>query len=110
MCINRHYPLPNNISKTSYTGKAIAITTKIDSSKKDSSYTPPFEAYYKLDDYTGKIACPFPIKDEELTEIKRIISNITLEDTKLEKSKTIVLEMDSACIMVEQTLQILELL
>ena len=103
------YQIPDNITKGSYTGKALPLIAAIDTTKKDTSYIPPFEEYYKLDDYTGKIGCPFPIKDDELAEIKRIVIAENLEDNKLEKAKINIQEMDSACIMVEQTQQIIVL-
>ena len=78
------YQLAENITKGSYTGKALPLITA-DTAKKDTAYIPPFEEYYKLDDYTGKIGCPFPIKDVELAEIKRIVIAENLEDNKLEQ-------------------------
>lgn len=103
------YQLPKNITKQSYTGKALPLIAATDTVKKDTNYIPPFKEYYKLDDYTGKIGCPFPIKDNELAEIKRIVTAENLEDSKLEKAKTTIQEMDSACVMVEQTKEIIVL-
>lgn len=103
------YQLSDNITKGSYTGKTLPLITVADTTEKDTNYIPPFEEYYKLDDYTGKIGCPFPIKDNELVEIKRIVIAENLEDSKLEKAKIAIQEMDSACIMVEQTQQIIML-
>lgn len=106
------YDLPDNITETSYTGKALPLVTenKNDSTKNDTSYKVPFENYYKLDDYTGKIGCPFPIKEDELAELKRLIIAENLEDNKLEKAKMTIQEMDSACVLVEQTKELITLL
>ena len=103
------YQLPENITKQSYTGKALPLIAATDTVKKDTNYIPPFEEYYKLDDYTGKIGCPFPIKEDELAEIKRLVIAENLEDDKLEKVKTSIQEMDSACVMVEQIKEIIVL-
>lgn len=104
------YQLSKNIFKTSYTGKALPLIVDKDTTTKDTTYKVPFDNYYKLDDYTGKIGCPFPIKDEELAEVKRIVIAENLEDSKLEKAKGAIQEMDSACVMVEQTKEIIVLL
>lgn len=76
----------------------------------DTIYRPPFETYYKLDDYTGKLGCPFPIKEEELTELKKIMSLENLEDSKIEKVKYAIQDMDSACVMVEQIKELIIIL
>jgi len=106
------YTLPEDILKISYTGKALPLIAdnKNDSNETDTTYKVPFENYYKLDDYTGKIGCPFPIKDDELAELKRLIIAENLEDSKLEKARTTIQEMDSACVMVEQTKELIVLL
>lgn len=106
------YDLPENTTKTSYTGKALPLIAenKNDSNENDTTYKVPFENYYKLDDYTGKIGCPFPIKDDELAELKRLIIAENIEDSKLEKAKATIQEMDSACVMVEQTKELIVLL
>ncbi len=103
------FQLSDNITKGSYTGKALPLITVADTTEKDTNYIPPFEEYYKLDDYTGKIGCPFPIKDDELAEIKRIVIAETLEDNKLEKAKSTIQEMDSACVMVDQIKEVIVL-
>ena len=104
--------LPKNTIKASYTGKALPLIAenKNDSNENDTTYKVPFENYYKLDDYTGKIGCPFPIKDDELAELKRLIIAENLEDNKLEKAKTTIQEMDSVCVMVEQTKELIVML
>ncbi|MDF1673080.1 MAG: DUF4476 domain-containing protein [Vicingaceae bacterium] len=101
------YTLSVKVKTINYTGKALPLISEIDTAKKDTSYVPPFEEYYKLDDYTGKIGCPFPIKEDELAEVKRIVIAENLEDSKLEKAKINIQEMDSACVLVEQTQQIM---
>lgn len=101
------YNLPKNIISVNYTGKALPLITE--EGEKDTSYIPPFKEYYKLDDYTGKIGCPFPINEDELTEVKRIVIAENLEDNKLEKAKITIQEMDSACVMVDQIKEIIVL-
>ena len=96
------YQVPQGINSIIYTGKALPLISKVDTTKSDTSYKVPFDEYYQLDDYTGKIGCPFPIKEDELAEIKRLVLAENLEDTKLDKAKVTIQEMDSACIMVEQ--------
>ena len=77
--------------------------------KKDTAYVPPFATYYKMDNYQGKIACPWPIKTEILTTLKGEIKTQSLEDSKLEKAKEKIQFMDSVCITVNQLREILTL-
>ena len=76
---------------------------------KDNAYVPPFETYYHLENYKGKIGCPWPIKPEKLAEFKGIILAETLEDNKLEKIKIAIQDMDSVCIMMDQLKELLVL-
>ncbi|PCI98533.1 MAG: hypothetical protein COB15_05730 [Flavobacteriales bacterium] len=69
---------------------------------KDTAYVVPFDSYYKLEDYTGRIGCPFPIKPNKQTELKGLILAENLEESKLEKVKLALLDLDSACILVDQ--------
>tara|TARA_B100000809_G_scaffold128628_1_gene126703 strand:- start:307 stop:1101 length:795 start_codon:yes stop_codon:yes gene_type:complete len=69
---------------------------------KDSAYAVPFTSYYKLEDYNGRIGCPFPLKDEEKAELRGLIITEKLEESKLEKVKTAIQDMDSACVLIDQ--------
>jgi len=75
----------------------------------DTTYTIPFASYYKLEDYEGRIGCPFPIKDIEQAKLRAIILAESLEESKLEKVKGAILDMDSVCILVEQTKELIVL-
>jgi len=75
----------------------------------DTSYIVPFASYYKLEDYEGKIGCPFPIKSEEQGELRGIIIAEKLEESKLEKVKLAIQDLDSACILVNQTKELIVL-
>ncbi|MGB0887158.1 MAG: DUF4476 domain-containing protein [Vicingaceae bacterium] len=72
----------------------------------DTTYKVPFASYYKLEDYNGRIGCPFPIKEAEKIELKGLIIAETLEESKLEKVKSIILDMDSACMLIEHIKEI----
>ncbi|MCB0402632.1 MAG: DUF4476 domain-containing protein [Flavobacteriales bacterium] len=67
----------------------------------DTAYKPPFEHYYHLEDYNGRIGCPWPIPEEKVAEIKNLLLNEPLEERKLEKAKTAFMQMDSLCILME---------
>jgi hypothetical protein len=69
---------------------------------KDTAYVVPFASYYKLEDYNGRIGCPFPLKDEEKAELRGLIIAENLEESKLEKVKNAIQEMDSACVLIDQ--------
>ncbi len=77
--------------------------------KKDTSYAVPFETYYKMDNYDGKIGCPWPVKLEEISKLKGVINAQNLEESKLEAAKEQVQEIDSVCFTMDQTIEILTL-
>lgn len=87
---------------------AIDTTTK-DTSTIDTTYIVPFATYYKLEAYEGRIGCPFPIKPEEQGELRSLIINENLEESKLEKVKIAIQDMDSACILVDQSKELIVL-
>ena len=80
-----------------------------DTATKDTTYVVPFATYYKLDGYKGRVGCPFPIKSEEKNELRGIILAENLEESKLEKIKIAITDMDSACVFVEQTKELIVL-
>ena len=82
-------------------------TVAKDTATKDTTYVIPFASYYKLEDYEGRIGCPFPIKSEKESKLRGIILAENLEESKLEKVKIAIQDMDSACIMVEQTKELI---
>jgi Domain of unknown function (DUF4476) len=84
-------------------------TTLKDTTTKDTTYVVPFATYYKLEDYEGRIGCPFPIKPEQQGELRSLIINENLEESKLEKVKTAILDMDSACVLVDQIKELIVL-
>jgi hypothetical protein len=69
---------------------------------KDTAYVVPFSNSYQLKDYEGRIGCPFPIKEEQQSELKRLIMVENLEESKLEKVKNAIQDMDSACVLIDQ--------
>jgi len=75
----------------------------------DSTYIIPFDSYYKLADYEGRLGCPFPIKPAEQTELRGIVLSENLEENKLEKVKIAIEDMDSACVLVTQIKEIIVL-
>jgi Domain of unknown function (DUF4476) len=87
----------------------VIAPTKIDTAIKDTAYVIPFETYYKMDDYKGKLGCPWPIKDAELTKLTAAIRSRNLEDSKLEIAKEKLLDIDSACFTVDQTRELIRL-
>lgn len=84
-------------------------TVTTDTAIADTSYIVPFASYYKLDDYEGRIGCPFPIKAIEKAELRGIILAESLEESKLEKIKIAIEDMDSACVLVDQTYELITL-
>ena len=75
----------------------------------DTTYIPPYETYYHLEDYKGKIGCPWPIKEDKLAQLKGVILAEQLEDNKLEKIKITIQDMDSVCLMINQLKEVLVL-
>lgn len=92
----------------SYTGKQLLIE-KDTITTEDTTYTPPFNSYYELEGYHGIVTCPWPIKVEELTELKGIINSQSIDDSRLEKVKERILDRDSLCIMVSQVAELIPL-
>ena len=93
-----------------YTGKQLVVENKADTiTPEDTTYTPPFESYYELEDYNGIITCPWPIKQEELTEFKGILNSQTIDDSKFDKIRQRILDSDSLCIMVSQVAELIPL-
>jgi len=78
-----------------------------DSNLTDNTYIVPFASYYKLENYDGKIGCPFPIKGPEQAELRGIILRENLEESKIEKVKIAIQDMDSACVLVSQTKELI---
>jgi len=75
----------------------------------DTTYTIPFSSYYKLEDYEGRLGCPFPIKDAEQAELRGIVLSENLEESKLEKVIIAMEDMDSVCILADQIKEIIVL-
>lgn len=108
---NASYPKKENQLVINYIiNNNLHIDTIVkDTVTKDTAYVVPFANYYKLEDYEGEIGCPFPIKAEEQGELRGIILAENLEESKLEKVKIAIQEMDSACVLVEQTKELIVL-
>lgn len=85
------------------------ILAATDTAKTDTNYVIPFDSYYELEDYKGKLGCPWPIKEDVFAELRTLLLNETLEDSKLEKIKYAIQDMDSACVLVEHTQQLIML-
>lgn len=81
-----------------------------DTSITDTDYTVPFASYYKLEDYDGRIGCPFPIKDVEQAKLRGVILAENLEESKLEKVQLAIEDLDSACVLVDQVKELMQLL
>ena len=85
------------------------VTIAKDTVTKDTTYVVPFATYYKLEDYEERVGCPFPIKPEQQGELRSLIINESLEESKLEKVKVAIQEMDSACLLVDQIKELIVL-
>ncbi len=99
------YSADKNIQTIAYTENQTILpldTVKTDSTKKDTTYKVPFASYYHLEDYKGKIGCPWPIKEEEFAALKTMMLNENLEEIKLGKIKTAINELDSVCLLLDQ--------
>jgi len=75
----------------------------------DTTYKIPFESYYKLADYEGRLGCPFPIKEEEQGMLRGSTLSENLEESKLENIKIVIEDMDSLCILVDQIKELIVL-
>ncbi len=84
-------------------------TLVADTAITDTTYTIPFASYYKLEDYEGRLGCPFPIKDAEQAELRGIVLSENLEESKLEKVIIAMEDMDSVCVLVDQIKEIIVL-
>lgn len=62
----------------------------------------PFDDYYRMPDYEGEIGCPWPLKDEELNEVKLKINNLSIDDRKIDVYKDFRLSKLDFCITIEQ--------
>jgi len=75
----------------------------------DTTYKIPFASYYKLEDYEGRLGCPYPMKDDEKNKLRASIIAEYLEESKLEKVKLEIEDMDSACVLVDQIKELIVL-
>ena len=78
-----------------------------DTLPQDTAYKIPFASYYKLENYEGRIGCPFPIKEAEQAKIKNVILSESLEESKLEQAKITIEKIDSVCVLVNQLKEII---
>lgn len=78
-----------------------------DSLAVDTSYKIPFENYYKMPDYVGKIGCPFPIKPEQLTEVLLQLQQLNLDDRKMNLVKDFKENNLDFCLTMQQTSDII---
>ena len=62
----------------------------------------PFDDYYRMPDYEGEIGCPWPLKDEELNEVKLKINNLSIDDRKIDVYNDFRQSKLDFCITVEQ--------
>jgi len=71
--------------------------------EKDSlSQKVPFDDYYRMPDYEGEVGCPWPLKDEELNEVKLKINNLSIDDRKIDVYSDFRQSELDFCITVEQ--------
>lgn len=75
----------------------------------DTTYKVPFASYYQLENYEGRIGCPFPIKDAEQAVLRGIVLFESLEESKLEKVKIAIEDLDSVCVLVDQIKELIVL-
>jgi|GEM_PF-992057 len=93
-----------------YTGEQLVVENNTDTiTTEDTTYTPPFDSYYELENYKGVITCPWPIKPEELAEFKGIINAQSIDDSKFEKIKERISDHDSLCIRIDQVMELIPL-
>lgn len=62
----------------------------------------PFDDYYRMPDYEGEIGCPWPLKDEELNEVKLKINNLSIDDRKIDVYSDFRQSKLDFCITIEQ--------
>lgn len=62
----------------------------------------PFDDYYRMPDYEGEIGCPWPLKDEELNEVKLKINNLSIDDRKIDVYNDFRQSKLDFCITLEQ--------
>ncbi|PKP49475.1 MAG: hypothetical protein CVT95_03350 [Bacteroidetes bacterium HGW-Bacteroidetes-12] len=79
------------------------LKTEKDSLVNDSIVAVPFEDYYKMPDYEGKIGCPWPLKNEKIVELKIQLQKLNLDDRKIETVKNFQENTFDFCITMEQT-------
>lgn len=70
--------------------------------EKDSLAQVPFDDYYRMPDYEGEIGCPWPLKDEELNEVKLKINNLSIDDRKIDVFRDFRQSKLDFCITIEQ--------
>lgn len=81
--------------------------TKKDTTSKDTLVNKKFANHYQMDLYEGRIGCAWPLKDEKLIRLKNKIQSKNLEDSKLEIAKESINDIDSICLTMDQTKQLL---
>ena len=102
------YPVSKNqLSIPFINNTTLPIVSKDSIPLKDTTYVVPFASYYKLENYEGRIGCPFPISDVEQSQLRGIVLAENLEESKLEKVAIAIQEMDSACLFVDQTKELI---
>lgn len=83
------------------------VVVKKDTIIADTTYKIPFESYYKMPDYDGKIGCPWPIKDENANEILLQLQQLNLDDRKLELIKKVKENTPDFCLTMQQTAEVI---
>lgn len=83
---------------------AVIPETKDTLSIKEDTLTQkiPFDDYYRMPDYEGEVGCPWPLKDEELNEVKLKINNLSIDDRKIDVYSDFRQSELDFCITVEQ--------
>lgn len=74
-----------------------------DTLKKDTSVVEHID-HYQLQDYEGKIGCPWPIKDDDFASFKLTLLSKGLEDDKLTFCKEY---LENNCLLTQQLTEIL---
>lgn len=84
------------------------LKTEKDSLALDTVITIPFEDYYKMPDYKGRIGCPWPLKTEKINELKIQLQPIPLDDRKLDVAKNFQQNTFDFCITMDQLSSVMQ--
>lgn len=103
--LNMNINAPNTItSGTTTTTTTTSSTTTSTDGNTTTIVAPPTQQVYSMPGYTGPVGCPWPISDQNFSNVKQSIASKSFDDTKLTISKQVIA---SNCLFSKQVKELM---